>query len=59
MKSLLAEIITVLTEHNFKLDQAADEVVKVNNLILCIPCYQNLVESVVEFETCTERQHKI
>lgn len=44
----------LLTKHGFKLNQAADEVVKVNHLILCIPGHQNLVESIIQFETYTE-----
>lgn len=52
----IASITIILTKHGFKLDQAADEVVKVNHLILCIPGYQNLVQSVVQFKTYTGSQ---
>lgn len=40
-----------LTKHGFKLDQAADEVVKVNHLIVGIAGDQDLVQFVVEFKT--------
>lgn len=52
----VTSITIILTEHGFKLDQAADEVVKVNHLILCVPGYQNLVQSVIQFKTYTGRQ---
>lgn len=39
--------IVILTKHGFKLDQATDEVVKVNHFILCVPSYQYLVQFVV------------
>lgn len=45
-----------LTEHGFKLDQAANEIVKVNHLIVCIPGDQDLVQFVVEFKTCKRKQ---
>lgn len=54
----ITSITTILTKHGFKLDQAADEVVKVNHLILCVPGYQNLVQSVVQFKTYARRQQK-
>lgn len=39
-----------LTEHGLQLDQAADEVVKVDHIVLCVPSYQNLVQLVVQLE---------
>lgn len=46
----------VLTEHGFKLDQAADKVVKVNHLIVCITGDQNLIQFVIQFKTYRMQQ---
>lgn len=40
-----------LTEHGLQLDQAADEVVKVDHIVLCVPSYQNLIQFVVQLKT--------
>ena len=48
----------ILTKHGFKLNQAADKVVKVDQLILCITGHQDLVQSVIQLETYTGNNKK-
>ena len=55
---LITSTALSLTKHGFKLDQAADEVVKVNHLILSVPGYQDLVQSVIQFKTYKGAQQK-
>ncbi len=42
------------TEHGLQFDQAADEVIKINDLVLSVSGYKNLVESVIELKACKE-----
>lgn len=43
------------TEHGLQFDQAADEVIKIDDLVLSVSGYKNLVESVIELKACKER----
>ncbi len=42
------------TEHGLQFDQAADEVIKINDLVLSVSGYKNLVESVIELKAWKE-----
>ncbi len=43
------------TEHGLQFDKAADEVIKIDDLVLSVSGYKNLVESVIELKACKER----
>lgn len=40
------------TEHGLEFDQAADKVIKIDDLIFSISGYKDLVESVIELKAC-------
>lgn len=42
------------TEHSLQFDQAADEVIKIDDLVLSVSGYKDLVESVIELKACKE-----
>lgn len=44
------------TEHGLEFDQAADKVIKIDDLIFSISGYKDLVESVIELKACKESE---
>lgn len=44
------------TEHGLEFDQAADKVIKIDDLIFSISGYKDLVESVIELKSCKESE---
>lgn len=44
------------TEHGLEFDQAADKVIKIDDLIFSISGYEDLVESVIELKACKESE---
>lgn len=44
------------TEHGLEFDQAADKVIKIDDLILSVSGNKDLVESIVEFKACKESE---
>jgi len=44
------------TEHALEFDQAANKVIKIDDIILSVSGNKDLVESIVEFKTCKESQ---
>jgi len=44
------------TEHALEFDQAANKVIKIDDIILSVSGNKDLVESIVEFKTCKENQ---
>lgn len=51
--------VGILTKHCFQLDQAADEVIKVNHLVVCIAGHQNLVQLIIQFKTCSKKKKQL